>query len=119
MARVLVVEDDADLRTLIVRRIERAGHSVDEAATGEGAIRLLREREYDLITLDINLPGISGWQVAYETASNPQTTHVPILVVSLTERDDAPQHGMVRVKGWLAKPFANHALKRSVEELLG
>jgi two-component system chemotaxis response regulator CheY len=85
MVRVLVVEDNSDLRGLIRHRLTRAGHTVEEAATGEGALRLLHEREYDLQTLDIHLPGISGWHLAREIASDPKIAHVPIVVVSIED----------------------------------
>jgi DNA-binding response OmpR family regulator len=77
MARILVVEDDADSRRLIIcHPLKRAGHVAEEAATGEGVLRHLSEAEYDLVMLDVVLPGISGWQVAWELASYTGS-HVP------------------------------------------
>ena len=116
MARVLVVEDDKDLCGLIRHRLERAGHTVEEAASGEGAFRLLGERQYDLVTMDIHLPGISGWQLAREVKSELEIDHLPILVISVEGREDTPED--VKVEGWLAKPFGRADLARSVEEAL-
>ncbi len=73
MARVLVVEDDADARRLICHRLKRAGHDVEEAATGEGALRLLSQSEYQLVMLDVVLPGISGWEVARQVGSDDRS----------------------------------------------
>ncbi len=116
MARILVVEDDADCRGLIKHRLERGGHTVQEAATGEGALHLLSKSEYDLVILDIYLPGISGWEVANRIAADPETSHLPVLFVSVMERDEAPQG--ISIKGWLAKPFTGKSLNRAVEEML-
>ncbi len=116
MARILVVEDDADSRRLICHRLKRAGHVVEEAATGEGALRHLSEAEYDLVMLDVVLPGISGWQVARELASYDRIARSPILFVSVVDRGEAPQD--ICVKGWLAKPFTSSGLNDAIEELL-
>ena len=116
MASILVVEDDPDLRRLIRYRLERTGHTVEETATGEGALRLTSEKTFDLIILDVRLPGVSGWEVARKLAANPNTVHSQILFASVVEREDAP-HDVV-VKGWLTKPFAKKDFNRAVEEIL-
>lgn len=116
MARVLVVEDDVDSRKLICHRLKRTGHVTDEAATGEGAVRLLREGKYDLVVLDVCLPGISGWEVAHRMASDPMIGDCAILFASVVDRDDIPQDVVVR--GWLAKPFTSSDLNHAVEEIL-
>lgn len=116
MARILVVEDDADTRRLLCHRLKRAGHVVEEAATGEGALHLLSEAEYELVILDVILPGISGWQVARRLASDDRAARSPILFVSIVDRDEVPED--ILVKGWLAKPFTSSGLNEAVEEIL-
>ena len=116
MVRVLVVEDDPDSRKLICHRLQRAGHVPEAAATGEGALRLLSEGAYELIMLDVNLPGISGWEVARRVASDPKIARSPILFVSVVDRDETPQDIVVR--GWLAKPFTSSDLNHAVKEIL-
>ncbi len=116
MCRVLVVEDDPDVRGLISRRLKSAGHTVDQVSTGEEALRCLYEQSYDVVTLDINLPGANGWDIAREMASNPEIAYIPIVVISVLEEDDAPPD--VFVEGWLTKPFTGGQLQRSIEEAL-
>ena len=116
MASILVVEDDSDLRKLIRLRLERTGHTVEEAATGEEALGLVSENPYDLVVLDVQLPGIDGWEVARKLAANPKTARSQILFASVVEREDAPRDVVVR--GWLAKPFAKKDFNRAVEEIL-
>ncbi len=116
MARVLVVEDDSDVRNLICHRLNRTGYIVEGAASGEGALRVLHEREYDLVTLDVNLPGMNGWEVAREMSSAPKLSHIPVVFVSVLEREDAPRD--IIIKEWLTKPFTGQQLKRSIENSL-
>ena len=115
MPKVLIVEDDADLRRLLQHRLEHAGYAVEEAVTGEGALRLLSKEEYALVILDVHLPGISGWEVARRISENPRIAQTPILFASVAERDDAPSD--LIVKGWLAKPFTSRSLEAAIEEM--
>jgi CheY-like chemotaxis protein len=115
MARVLVVEDDPDSRKLICHRLRRAGHVPEATATGEGALRLLSKGACELIMLDVNLPGISGWEVARRVASDPKVARL-ILFVSIVDRDETPQD--IVVEGWLDKPFTSSGLNHAVEEIL-
>jgi DNA-binding NtrC family response regulator len=62
-ARVLVVEDDEAVQALVVAVLEAEGHAVDAAGSGEEALRMLERELYDLVLLDVNLPGISGMDV--------------------------------------------------------
>lgn len=116
MVQVLVVEDDADVRGLISHRLNRGGHTVTQASSGEMALRLLQDQNYDLVTLDINLPGISGWDIAREISSRTEIAHIPIVVVSVLEQDEAPLD--VIVEQWLTKPFTGSQLQRSIEGAL-
>lgn len=116
MSRVLVVEDDADTRGLLHRRIESEGHDVDDVATGEAALLALDQRDYDLVVLDVQLPGIMGWEVMRTMAVDPRLSSVPVLLCTITEPDDAPVG--IEAVGWLAKPFTRHDLGKALEAAL-
>ncbi len=60
---VLVVDDDEDLRILARKALERAGHAVIEADSGEQGLKLVDERNPDLVVLDLNMPGMDGFEV--------------------------------------------------------
>lgn len=117
MARVLLVDDDTDASGLFRRWLERAGHEVSEFATGEGALRTLTEAEYDLILLDVYLPGIGGYEVARRIAENPKSAHVPIVMISVSEREDRPEPANIR--GWMLKPFTSTEMLETVKRLAG
>ena len=78
---ILAVDDNDAFRYSVVRRLRDAGFYVTEAATGAEALRLARE-EPVLITLDINLPDIDGFEVCRRLKSDPVTREIPVLHLS-------------------------------------
>ena len=66
--RILVVEDEAAIRDIVVINLERAGFSVAEAGNGEAALAAAREEAFDAVLLDITLPGIDGFEVCRNSA---------------------------------------------------
>lgn len=117
MARVLIVEDDADTRRLLRRRLASTSNEVDDVATGELALAALDRSTYDLIVLDVNLPGIQGWEVIRAVAASERLASVPVLLCTITEPEDAPPG--VEAVGWLAKPFTRGDLDLAVNLALG
>ncbi|MBS2024313.1 MAG: response regulator, partial [Deltaproteobacteria bacterium] len=79
---ILVVEDDPELRKLMRKHLESAGHEVREVGTGRAAISHCETQLPDLICLDLMLPELSGYQVCEALRKNPVTSRVRILVVS-------------------------------------
>jgi len=62
--KILVVEDEDNMRLLITEELEESGYDVDEARNREEALKKFREKEYDLVTVDIEMPGMNGLEVA-------------------------------------------------------
>ncbi|ABS61270.1 MULTISPECIES: response regulator [Fervidobacterium] len=62
--RILVVEDEPNMRLLVTEELTDAGYDVDEAANGEEALRKFTEKTYDLVTIDIEMPGMNGLELA-------------------------------------------------------
>ncbi|WJH35023.1 response regulator [Paenibacillus sp. CC-CFT747] len=80
--RLLVVDDDPFLRSYLARRLRLAGYEVDEAANVETATRLLRERAYDLITLDLIMDPQSGYDLFHYLKADPTLKWIPLIVLS-------------------------------------
>jgi two-component system, cell cycle response regulator len=83
---VLLVEDSAAIRALVRRMLVAGGHTVVEAARGEDALGLCREQQPDVVLLDVEMPGMSGWDVLAAMKADPGLSDVP--VVFLTGRSD-------------------------------
>src|SRR6266403_1436305 len=81
-SRILVVDDDDDIRGLLRALLERAGHEVSAAADGRAGLRELYSGSPDLIILDVTMPGLDGWATLERIR---EVTDVPVLM--LTARD--------------------------------
>lgn len=114
---VLVVEDDSDIRNLLRRRIERLGHRVVEASTGEAALELARTHRPALVVLDILLPGIDGWEVLGQLRHDPDLSDVAVAVVSIV--DDPGANDRPPVQGYVLKPFRTSEIDDLVRRLIG
>src|SRR6516225_6406216 len=103
--RVLVVEDETKMAALLKQGLEEQNHSVEVTHDGRTALELASDYEFDVIVLDVMLPGLDGFEVARRLRKSQRQT--PILM--LTARDAIPDvaHGLdVGVDDYLTKPFA-------------
>lgn len=114
--RVLVVEDSERLRRLVETSLKRTGYVVDKTGDGEEGLWLARNNEYDVIVLDIMLPGLDGLSILKKLRESGDSTHV----LMLTARDQIED----RVNGlktgaddYLVKPFALEELLARVDAL--
>ncbi|MEM8665219.1 MAG: response regulator transcription factor [Pseudomonadota bacterium] len=116
LGRIAVVDDDPKVRALIRRCLEPEGYGVDEAADEAGLFALLGERPYALITLDLNLPGRNGLDIARRIRSDSMT---PIIMV--TGKGDLIDRVVgleVGADDYLAKPFHVRELLARVKAVL-
>jgi DNA-binding response OmpR family regulator len=115
--RVLVVEDDQPIRSLLQEAFSEGGFEASIASSGEEALTLLREGKYDLLALDIKLgqDGIRGWHVARRArALNPG---LPVIYITGAATEEWAVHGVAR-SIILAKPFAPSRLISAISELM-
>jgi two-component system response regulator FlrC len=116
--RVLIVDDDIDLRETVVRLLGRFGYSCLTASSGAEATQAIEAESPDLVVTDLHMPGIDGVAVARcARAHSP-----PIPVVLLTVYPMRVGHPQVQEAGatiHLAKPFANRDLVHAVQRALG
>lgn len=114
---VLVVDDDEATRLLIADALTAEGYTVRAAASGPEAIRSVRRKRPDLILLDVNMPGVDGWQVLEELrgAAGPQTP-VVVMTAGYLAQDRALSSG---AQGYLGKPFEVQDLVEAVQAHAG
>jgi PAS domain S-box-containing protein len=113
---ILVVEDDDDLAQLIALQLEQEGYEVLTTERGEEALRLARNRDIDLITLDIMLPDITGMDVLRRLKADSETADIPVIVVSVLQPEDSTSG--TRIVDHITKPFALERLTDSVRRTL-
>jgi DNA-binding response OmpR family regulator len=89
MARILVVEDDADIAELIRRYLQKAGHQVDCLSSGRVVLAHMRHEVPDLLVLDLMLPELDGLMVCQALRGEPATAAVPIIMLT-ARADDRP-----------------------------
>jgi two-component system phosphate regulon response regulator PhoB len=120
MKRVLIVEDQADIRKLIRMTLEFEDYEIHEASDGASGLRMARHLKPDLMLLDVMMPGeLDGLQVCHHVKSDAQTQH--IRVVLLTARGQARDREVGREAGadeYLVKPFSPLQLIETIERLL-
>ena len=114
---VLLVEDDASLSDGIARILLGSGHAVEARATGSDALEATRSRRFDLMLLDIGLPGIDGYEVLRRLRSAQDAT--PVLVLTARDHINERVYGLdLGADDYLAKPFAMAELGARVRALL-
>jgi len=121
MARVLVIDDDEDLRTLVKAMLNRVGHHVEEASDGAAGLRAFGKMQPDLVLTDINMPGIDGHEVI--SALRAADKKVPVIAISggsSIPKDElllkAAQLGAAEI---IMKPFEFEQLAGAVGRALG
>jgi class 3 adenylate cyclase len=92
LGRVLVVDDNASTLDLLSRRLRRDGHEVTSCDNGEGALELLEGTEFDLVLLDLLMPGVSGIEVLRRIKGAPETAALPVIIVSALDEIESAVH---------------------------
>lgn len=117
--RILLVEDEDEIRDLILLYLQREGHLVDAVADGEQAATKLDGNDYHLVILDWMLPGMSGLDLTRYVRSNPSFDKRPILFVTAkVEPEDVAEGLNAGADDYLTKPFDTLVLMARVNALL-
>jgi CheY-like chemotaxis protein len=103
VARILVVEDDEDIRDLVELVLSNAGYEVLAAQNGAAALQVVGTAQPDLILLDMRMPVMDGWEFARQYRARTES-HAPIVVLTAA-RDAAGRAAEIHANGYLGKPF--------------
>jgi DNA-binding response OmpR family regulator len=102
----VIVEDERPIRELLHLHLDAAGFQVDECVEGTGALRLLRQQAFDLIVLDVMLPGLDGVSVCRSVRSGGPNAEAPILMVTARDAESDKVIGLESgADDYIAKPF--------------
>jgi len=118
MARILVVDDEADIRVVLRTMLVRAGHDVLECDRGEPALALVRAERPELVLLDVQLPDVDGLAVLGALRADPET-NVPVMLVSAFATDAHIARGLEEgAVDYVVKPFRRDDLLARIDTAL-
>ncbi len=119
MRRVLVIDDEADVRLLYRVNLRHAGHEVLEAVDGEMGIELAFEHLPDALVLDLMLPNVDGFEVLRTLRADRRTRELPVLVLTANARlDDRRRCFELGADEVITKPFVPDALTDGIDHLM-
>ncbi|QBX54239.1 response regulator [Nocardioides seonyuensis] len=120
MAKIVVADDDADIRTMVGYRLQRAGHEVIPVADGAAALDACREHAPDLAVLDLMMPGLGGLDAARQIRADSTLRDVRILMLTARAQESDIEQGFAAgADDYLTKPFSPRELSTRVAALLG
>ena len=111
---VLVVDDDASIRRLIIAALRREGYAFVEAGNGKEALEIMRRNHPSVVLLDLMMPVLSGWDVLQERSRDPELLEIPVILVSAARGADVGDALDKGICAFLPKPFDIGALSALV-----
>lgn len=119
MARILIAEDEEDIRNLIIFTLNYAGHQVIATANGEQALQAAIENQPDLAILDVRMPRMSGYEACEKIKSNVLTKDLPVVFLSAKGQENEIQTGLEKgAQEYILKPFSPEDLITSINQIL-
>ncbi|MBI4186016.1 MAG: response regulator [Chloroflexi bacterium] len=121
MPRILVVENEANVRKLVRANLTASGYSVLLAADGEEGLKQARLQNADLILLDLMMPGMSGWDVLEALKARQDLQKIPVIIMTAAvkeNQEDGKRANAMGAAGYLSKPFTIDELLRQVRQAL-
>lgn len=117
MAKILIADDEPDVLLIVSERLRRNGHEVEYAPDGTQAIQKSNESVYNLLILDIRMPGYTGYEVCEFVKSSEKNAKTPVLLISAFP-EESDKWRKSRADAFLAKPFETGKLVATVDLLL-
>jgi CheY-like chemotaxis protein len=119
LAKVLIVENHADMREILVRIIELMGFTAITSKNGQEGVEKALAEKPNLILMDIMMPEISGWEATQMLRGHPETKHVPILASTALFRPSDLQRCIdAGCNDYIVKPFTAKDLRKRIQALI-
>jgi CheY-like chemotaxis protein len=120
MSKILIIEDEPDLVTVVKLRLEANGFEVLTAEDGEAGLRKIYEEKPDLILLDILMPKMDGYEVCRRLKNDPITAALPIVVITASGLKDVEEKSYQSGADFvMRKPFEASELLAKIDHYLG
>lgn len=119
MARILIAEDEPDIRELVAFTLRFAGHEVTATANGEEALEQAGQIIPDLILMDVRMPKMTGYDACRAMKQDPLLKDIPVVFLSAKGQDSEIQTGLeAGAEEYLLKPFAPNQLTEHIKAIL-
>ncbi len=119
MPRILIAEDEPDIRELVALILELDGHEVIQARDGQEAVEKAQAEHPDLILMDVRMPRMTGYEACETLKANPATQHIPVVFLSAKGQAGEVEAGYrAGAVAYLIKPFDAEELLLRVKEIL-
>jgi len=119
MAKILIAEDERDIRDLIVFTLEFGGFSVVAAKDGQDVVEKAQQDDFDLILMDVRMPRMTGYEACAELKKIDKVKDVPIVFLSAKGQKTEVSTGLAAgAEEYILKPFAPDQLTQQVTEIL-
>ncbi len=120
MGRIVVADDDADIRDLIVMKLESSGHEVFAVADGAAAVAAATADPPDLVVLDVMMPGMNGLEACRAIRAEASLASVPVILLTARAQSTDIEEGVsAGATDYVVKPFSPRELAARVATLLG
>lgn len=119
MAKILIAEDERDIRDLIAFTLRFAGHEVITTSNGEEALNMALQTVPDLILLDVRMPRMTGYEACRQIKTNERTNNIPVVFLSAKGQESEVQTGLAAgATEYILKPFSPDDLTERVKVIL-
>ncbi len=120
MANILIVDDSPTELHVLKTMLEKNGFFVSSASSGEEGVEKAKAEQPDMILMDVVMPGMNGFQAAREITGNPETSNIPIIIVSTKDQETDKMWGLRQgAKDYITKPAKEKELISKINTLLG
>ncbi len=119
MAHILIIDDSPTETHKLTTMLEKNGYSVDNAENAQKGLALAKSSRPDLILMDVVMPGLNGFQATRQLSKAPETSNIPVIIVSTKDQDTDKVWGMRQgARAYLVKPVSESQLLKTVSEAL-
>ena len=119
MAKIVIAEDEPDIRELIAFTLRFAGHEVIAGSNGEEGYELTKKEHPDLSMFDVRMPKMTGYDACKKIKADPEIAHIPVIFLSAKGQENEIEQGMeAGADEYLLKPFAPDQLAERIKIIL-
>jgi two-component system, chemotaxis family, chemotaxis protein CheY len=119
MARILIIDDVASIRNIVASMLQKHGHRVFPASSGEEALSLAKSKRVHLAITDVNMPGMDGITLIEHLKTIEHFKSTPIVVLAKGAKDENIEKAkLAGAADWIAKPFTEDSLTNKINQIL-